>query len=351
MRVLILGGTIFLGRHLVDAALALGHQVTLFNRGQSHPHLYPKAQYPDLEQLRGDRDGGLDALRGRTWDTVIDTCGYIPRLVSDAARRLADAVAHYTFISSLSVYDDFTVAGIRETAAVRAIDDETVEDVTGDTYGPLKALCEQAAEAAMPGRVLNMRAGLLIGPYDPTDRFTYWVARVARSGDVLAPPSPAAQVQFIDARDAAAWVMRMAAQRRAGTYNVTGPAARLTFAHFLESCRAATGSDARFHWAAADFLAGRAVLPWIDLPLWVRDGSRGLLQVDIAKAVQAGLTFRALTETIADTLAWTSARPDTYAWQAGLTPTREAELLAAWCPLMRCTEGPHAEYNPLSRNC
>jgi 2'-hydroxyisoflavone reductase len=202
-----------------------------------------------------------------------------------------------------------------------------VEDVTRDTYGPLKALCERAAEAAMPGRVLNVRAGLLVGPYDPTDRFTYWAARMARGGDLLAPPTPEAQVQFIDARDVAAWVMRMAAHRTAGVYNVTGPATRLTFAQFLEASQIATGSNATWHWSSADFLASRAVRPWIDLPLWVRDEIRGLLQVDITKAVQTGLTFRALTETITDTLAWAGARPDTYVWQAGLTPQRETELL------------------------
>jgi len=333
MHILILGGTIFLGRHLVDAALALGHQVTLFNRGHHHPHLYPNAHYPHLEQLRGDRDGGLYVLKGRTWDAVVDTCGYVPRLVGDSARRLADAVDHYTFISSLSVYHDFTVAGIREEAAICTLEDETVEDVTAGangTYGPLKALCEQAAAAAMPGRVLNVRPGLLVGPYDPTDRFTYWPVRIARGGDVLAPPTSNAPVQFIDARDVAGWVIRMAEQKHVGVYNVTGPATRLTFASFLEACQVATGSDATLTWTSARFLAAHAVRPWVDLPLWLPDEKRGLLQVDIAKATGAGLTFRALTETITDTLAWAETRPDAHAWQAGLRPEREATLLTLW---------------------
>ena len=333
MNVLILGGTIFLGRHLVDAALTLGHQVTLFNRGQHNPHLYPNAQYPYIEQLRGDRDGGLDALKGRTWDAVVDTCGYVPRLVGASADLLADAVDHYTFISTLSVYHNFKVAGIREEAAVGTLEDETVEAVTAGasgTYGPLKALCEQAAEAAMPGRVLNVRAGLLVGPHDPTDRFTYWPVRVARGGDILAPPTPDAQVQFIDARDLAGWVIRMAEQKNAGIYNVTGPATRLTFEPFLAACKAAIGSDATFTWASERFLAEHGVRPWMHLPLWLPEEMRGMLQVDTAKATGVGLTFRALTETIADTLAWAGMRPDAHAWQAGLKPECEAALLTRW---------------------
>jgi 2'-hydroxyisoflavone reductase len=228
MKLLILGGTVFLGRHLTEAALAAGHDVTLFNRGQHNANLYP-----DLEKLRGDRDGGLDVLKGRTWDAVVDTCGYIPRLVRDSASLLSDAVDHYTFISTLSVYRDFRVRGLREEAPVGTLDDETVEEeVTAGsrgTYGPLKALCEQAAEAAMPGRVLCARPGLMVGPYDPTDRFTYWPVRVARGGQVLVPPTPQAPVQFIDARDLATWVMRMAEHNKTGVYNATGPAERLTF--------------------------------------------------------------------------------------------------------------------------
>jgi 2'-hydroxyisoflavone reductase len=201
MQVLILGGTVFLGRHLTEAALASGHDVTRFNRGQHNADLYP-----DHEKLRGDRDGGLDVLKGRTWDAVVDTCGYVPRLVRDSASRLADAVDHHTFISTLCL-PRLPGARAREEAAVGRLDDETVEAVTGGSqgsYGPLKALCEQAAKAAMPGRVLRVRPGLIVGPYDPTDRFTYWPVRVAHGGEVLAPPTPQAPVQLIDARDLAA---------------------------------------------------------------------------------------------------------------------------------------------------
>jgi 2'-hydroxyisoflavone reductase len=328
MKLLILGGTVFLGRHLIEAALASGHEVTLFNRGQHNADLYP-----DLEKLRGDRDGGLGALKGRTWDAVVDTCGYVPRLVRDAASLLADVVEHYTFISTLSVYNDLRVSGVREEAAVGMLADNTSEEVTAGssgTYGPLKALCEQAAEAVMPGRVLSVRPGLIVGPYDPTDRFTYWPVRLARGGDVLAPPTPEAPVQCIDGRDLAQWVVRMAVHRKTGVYNATGPAERLTFAQFLAACHRTIGQEVTLHWTSASFLAAQQVKPWRDLPLWVPEATRGLLQVDMTKAIADGLVFRPLSETIRDTLTWAQRRPANYVWQAGLSPEREARLLAQW---------------------
>jgi 2'-hydroxyisoflavone reductase len=325
MKLLVLGGTVFLGRHIVEVALAHHDDVTLFNRGQ-----HPLAFSATLEHIRGDRDGGLAGLKGRTWDAVVDTSGYVPRLVGDSARLLADAVGQYTFISSISVYKDFRVAPIHEEAAVGTLEDPTMEAVTGETYGPLKALCEQAAEQAMPGRVLCVRPGLIVGPHDPTDRFTYWPVRVARGGEVLAPPTPAAPVQFVDARDLAQWVRQMAAQQQTGVYHATGPAERLTFGPFLEVCTRTIESEAAFTWASAPFLAAQQVRPWIDLPLWVPEAKRGMLQADSTKAQAQGLAFRPLAETIADTLRWAHSRPDDYAWQAGLSPGREAEVLAAW---------------------
>ncbi len=218
MRILILGGTVFVGRHLVEAALARGHEVTLFNRGQHGPDLYP-----GVEKLRGDRDGGLDALRGRRWDAAIDTCGYVPRIVRASATLLANAVDHYTFISSVSVYPEAHTRHLDEDSPVGALDDESVEDVTPETYGPLKALCEQAAEGAMSGRALTIRPGLIVGPHDPTDRFTYWPRRVAQGGEVLAPGRPERPVQIIDARDLAAWTLQLVASGARGVYNATGP--------------------------------------------------------------------------------------------------------------------------------
>jgi uncharacterized protein YbjT (DUF2867 family) len=205
MNLLILGGTIFLGRHLVEAALRHNHQVTLFNRGRHQPELFP-----EVEKLRGDRDGGLEVMRGRQWDAVIDTSGYVPRLVQASAEILAGAVKHYTFISSISVYANFSPSGNNESTPLQVLADPTVETVTPETYGGLKALCEQTAEAAMPGRVLKVRAGLLVGPYDPIPRFAYWLRRVSQGGEVLAPGRPDRFIQLIDARDLAEWIIHMA---------------------------------------------------------------------------------------------------------------------------------------------
>lgn len=323
MKLLVLGGTVFLGRHVVNIALERGHDVTLFNRGKSNADLFP-----NLETLVGDRDGGLKALEGRQWDAVVDPSGYIPRLVADSARLLSDVVEHYAFVSSISVYDEFSKAGLTEDGSVGKLEDTAVEEVSGETYGPLKALCEEAASAAMPGRVLNVRAGLIVGPHDPTDRFTYWPVRVDQGGSILAPPSPDAPVQFIDARDLAAWILDMAERRKGGTYNVTGPAERLTMGEFLNNCIAATNSDALLQWTSGDALARHEVSPWVDLPLWLPEEMYGMADVSIANALKDGLTFRPSVDTIRDTLAWAKARPDSYEWKAGLRSERESRVLA-----------------------
>lgn len=204
MKILVLGGTRFLGRHIVEAALAGGHDITLFNRGQNNPDLFP-----EVEKLRGNRDGDLSALQGRQWDAVIDTCGFVPRIVQASAALLADSVRHYTFISSISVYADFSKPAMNENAPVGTMQDESIEEITAETYGPLKALCERTAEKAMPGRVLHIRPGYIVGPFDPTDRFTYWPRRVATGGEMLAPGRPDSQIQFVDVRDLANWIIRM----------------------------------------------------------------------------------------------------------------------------------------------
>jgi 2'-hydroxyisoflavone reductase len=327
MKLLILGGTVFLGRHLVDAGLARGHAVTLFNRGQHNAELYP-----EVEKLRGDRDGGLDVLRGRRWDVVIDTCGYVPRVVRASAELLSGAVERYVFISSISVYPSFRRPGLDETAPVGTLGDPSVEEVTGETYGPLKALCEQAAEAALPGRALVIRPGLIVGPHDPTDRFTYWPVRVARGGEVLAPGQPGRHTQFVDARDLAEWTVRMVEGGRTGTFNATGPAEPLVFGELLDACRAASGG-ARITWVDEAFLAEHEVGPWIELPLWVPESDAdtlGFSDVSVARALDAGLSFRPLADTVRDTLAWAMELPSDRAWRAGLKPEREAELLTAW---------------------
>jgi 2'-hydroxyisoflavone reductase len=324
MKLLVLGGTVFLGRHLVDAALAHGDEVTLFNRGEHNPELFP-----EVEKLRGNRDGDLSALRGRVWDTVVDTCGYVPRIVRDSATLLADTVGHYMFVSSLSVYSDTGKIGLTEEDPVGTLEDPTVEEVTGESYGPLKALCEQAAEAAMPGRVLNVRAGLIVGPHDASDRFTYWPLRVAAGGEVLAPEGPGVPAQFIDVRDIADWILRCAGANVTGVYNVTGPT--VTLGDVLITSRAASGSDAQFTWASEKFLLDNGVQPWSELPLWIPgDDAQGFHRVDISKATRAGLTFRPLAETVRDTLSWDVTRPSDRVWKAGLSPEREAQLLRLW---------------------
>jgi 2'-hydroxyisoflavone reductase len=328
MKLLILGGTVFLGRYLVETALARGHQVTLFNRGQHNPDLYP-----DVEKLRGDRDGGLDILRGRRWDAVIDTCGYVPRIVSASAELLAGAVDSYTFISSISVYPTFKEIGIDEGAPVGTLADPAVEEVTGESYGPLKALCEQAVEQALPGRALNIRPGLIVGPHDPTDRFTYWPHRVAQGGEVLAPGRPERHVQIVDVRDLAEWTVRAVEEGRAGVYNATGPDYALTMGRLLDTCREASGSEGRVTWVGEDFLAEKAVGPWIELPLWIPESdpdAAGFSDVNCGKAIGVGLAFRDLAETVRATLEWDAARPADREWRAGLKPEREAELLREW---------------------
>jgi 2'-hydroxyisoflavone reductase len=328
MKLLILGGTRFLGRHLVEAALVRGHQVTLFHRGKTAPGLFPQ-----VEHLLGDRDGGLGILEGRRWDAAVDTCGFVPRLVRASATRLAGAVAHYTFISSISVYAEPIPDEADEAAPVATVSDPADEALTAERYGALKALCERAAESAMPGRVLNVRAGLIVGPYDYTDRFPYWPRRLHRGGEVLAPGDGEQAVQWIDARDLAAWVLGRAQAGEAGVFNVTGPAEPYTLARFLYEAGAAVGGEAPIRWVDEAFLLERGVQPWSELPLWAPGHGR----IRVARALAAGLTPRPLAETVRDTLAWDLARPPgaprstaTLGGPGSLSAEREAELLRQW---------------------
>jgi 2'-hydroxyisoflavone reductase len=286
-----------------------------------------------VEQLRGNRDSDLSALAGRQWDAVIDTSGYFPREIVAATAVLAGSVGHYTFISSISAYADFARVGMTEDAPLATLADPTVEEITGETYGPLKALCEGAAQAAMPGRTLVIRPGLIVGPYDPTDRFTYWPHRIAAGGAVLAPGRPERAIQFIDARDLAEWALRLAERQVAGVFHATGPAAPLAFGDLLAACQAVGGGDARLTWVGEPFLEVQGVEPWSALPLWIPESDpthAGFCRVDCARALAAGLTFRPLARTVRDTLDWAATRPADRAWRAGLTREREAELLAAW---------------------
>lgn len=324
MKLLILGGTVFLGRHLVEAALARGHEVTLFNRGQHYPELFPH-----VEKLRGDRSGDLSALRGRHWDAVIDTSGYLPRIVHASAAMLANAVDHYIFISSISVYADFSTLGMEEHAPVSKLEDENEEEITDETYGALKALCEQAAEAVLPDRVLNIRPGLIVGPDDPTDRFTYWPYRVAQGGEMLAPGRPDQQTQFIDVRDLAAWIVGMVEAGKTGVYNATGPDYILTMGQFLAECQAETRNPIRLTWVG-DAFAMDMMEQGVNWQPWAPDTYAGVRAVNCTKAFADGLTFRPLADTIRDTLTWKAGHPLDAERRSGLKPEQEAQLLQDW---------------------
>ncbi len=327
-RLLILGGTSFLGPQLVDAARDLGFTITLFNRGKTNPEMFP-----DLEKLRGDRDGNLKALEGRSFDVVVDTSGYVPRHVRDSATMLAATAKLYVFISTISVYRDTSRPGMDETTPVGTLEDETVEKVTGETYGPLKALCEKAAETAMPGRVTVIRPGLIVGPQDPSDRFTYWPVRVSRGGEMLAPGSPSDPVQFIDVRDLADWTIRMSRDGATGVFNATGPQKELGMGRFLETCRKVSRSRATLTWADAAFLEQQKVAAWSDMPCWVppTGETAGFSRASSARALARGLTYRSLDRTVGDTLSWwkSLSKERQSALKAGVSPERETEVLAA----------------------
>jgi 2'-hydroxyisoflavone reductase len=325
LRILILGGTGFLGPHLVANAVARGHGLTLFNRGKTHPELFP-----DLEKLRGDRDGKLEALKGRKWDAVIDTSGYVPRIVKLSADLLAPEVKQYVFISSISVYPDDVKPGANESAPVQELKEPGSEDVRKH-YGALKASCEKAAEQAMPGRATSIRPGLIVGPGDPTDRYTYWPARIDRGGEALAPGAGEDPVQYVDARDLAAFVVHAIEDVATGTFNATGPEKTLTMKRLLESVRKAASNPASLTWVPEKFLEEHKVSAWQDMPVWAGAGA-GFTQIDCRKAIGKGLRFRAPEETARDTLAWWKTLPEDRRskLRAGLSADREKEVLAAW---------------------
>lgn len=337
MKVLVIGGTRFVGRHFVTAVQARGHELTLFNRGR-----HAAAPLEGVETILGDRFNDLDKLAGRRWDVVLDTCGLLPRAVRAAAEALRDAVNAYLFISSQSVYADVSRPGVDESSPTKTLTDEQLEKANavdpatasaasyGDMYGGLKALCEQAAEEVMPGRVLVVRPGLIVGPYDYTDRFTYWVARVARGSEVLAPGSPQRYVQFIDARDLGEWMVTMIENQRAGVYNCNGLPGAVTMGHLLEECKAVSGSDASFTWVDEEFLMREQVAPWSELPLWLPESApelSGFMFASVDKAIAAGLKLRSLTDTVADTLTWWQATAEIEPLKAGLDPEKEQRLL------------------------
>jgi len=331
--ILVLGGTGHLGPHVVEAALARGHTVTLFNRGKTRPELFP-----NVEKLQGDRDGKLEALKGRTWDSVVDTSAYVPRITKLSAELLAPSVGQYVNISTISVYANRDRPGADETAPVATLPDPTSEDVKAH-YGALKALCEQAAEAAMPGRVANLRPGLIIGPGDPTGRFSHWPSRMAEGGEALCPGDGETPVQYIDGRDLGAWIVKVVEDGAVGTFNALGPERRITMKEVLEACNAAAGNKATLTWVDAAFLDQHDVRSWSELPMWfdAKGDMAGFGTMSNARAVAAGLTFRPILDTAKDTLAWLDTLPESIPEDkrkrmrsSGLARDKEAKVLAAW---------------------
>src|SRR4051794_26843465 len=324
MRLLVLGGTRFVGRHVAEAALAAGWELTLFNRGESDP-----AAFPEAERLTGDRDGGLDALKGGEWDAVVDTSGYVPRIVRQSAEALSGRCERYLFISSAGVYADKSQPGLAEDAPLVHLDDPYSEDVA-EHYDGLKALCEDVVKDTFNERATIIRPGLIVGPHDATNRFTYWVTRIARGGDVLAPEPRDQPVQVIDARDLAAFVTRLAVGG-SGVYNAVGDVT--TMESTLATIAEATDAAARMHWVDEDRLLAAGLAPWRDVPLWLAPASdpayAGFLAMSNARAKAAGLELRQLADTVRDTLAWalTAAAPPGPV--AGLDPELEQRLLAA----------------------
>lgn len=339
MKLLIIGGTRFLGRHLVEAGLARSHEITVFNRGR-----LSSAEIPGVESVHGDRHRDLGRLSGRQWDAAIDTCGYLPQSLSLSARALSGSVGLYVFVSSISAYADFSEPDFDETAptaklsAEQRTQAESVDlagDITapvlGEAYGALKALCEQAAEKEMPGRVLNVRPGLIVGSYDHTDRFSYWVIRTVDGGEVLAPGDPERFVQLIDARDLADWILLAAENHQSGTFNATGKPFEMTMGMMLAEIRDTTAVDASFTWVTEEFLEAENVEPWTELPLYLPESDRsvsGFLSANVDKALATGLNFRQLSQTVREVLAWRQKQDRPL--RAGLDRSRERRLLEKW---------------------
>lgn len=333
LKLLILGGTGFLGPHTVRYALARGHSMTLFNRGKSDPDLF------ELETLIGDRHDDLEALKGRDWDAVIDTTAYVPRHVTATTELLKDHIKQYVVISSLSVYADQSIPHQDEDGAVIELDQEVLDSVrtireSFPHYGGMKAHCEKAAEEVMPGRVTVIRPGLIVGPRDTSRRFTYWPVRIDQGGEVLAPGDGADAVQYIDVRDLAEFIITTIEENDTRVFNAVGPAHPMNMAMLLYGIRAVTTAGAQFTWVHTDFLREHEVAAWTDLPVWVppRDGYEGFAMRDNSRAIAAGMTFRPLADTARATLDWYHAQPKEDQEKLGprLSLEREKEVLAAW---------------------
>lgn len=331
MKLLVLGGTGFLGPQIVQAALARKHTVTLFNRGKTNAELFP-----ETEKLQGDRNGDLASLAGKKWDAVIDVPATLPRWVKLSADALKDACKQYLFISTVSVYDDYSKP-VDESAHTFDVDPklDDIKRITNENmnlYGSLKRRCEAIVSETFGERgAVIVRPGLIVGPDDPSDRFTYWPVRVDRGGTVLAPGNGKDGVQFVDAHDLGAFVVKLLEDGHAGTYNATGPASDLSMAEFLYGCRAATSSEVKFEWVDTQFLLEQGVQPFSEIPMWIPGADHEhFMRIDCSKAKSVGLNFRPLGLTAKATTVWAGTRPKDYRWQAGLSAEREAAILEAW---------------------
>ena len=337
MKILILGGTKFLGRHLINAALKNNHEVTLFNRGTK----YSDENFPEAEQIHGDRNFDLENLGDKTFDAVIDTSGYLPQTVKISAEFLKDKVGQYVFISSGSVYPETPEPNYDETTATAKLSDEQLKQIAeidpkrelngkvlGENYGALKKLCEEEIERVMPNRVLSVRAGMIVGEFDWTDRFTYWVMRIAKGGEVLAPGKPENFVQMIDASDLSEWIIGMLERGENGIFNVTGKPFEMNFGQMLDAIKNATNSDAEFIWADEKFLTENNVQPWNEMPFYLPESfveARGFLAMNVDKALAKNLRFRSFEKTVTDVLNWREKQ--NFEMRAGISAEREKELL------------------------
>ncbi len=323
MNILILGGTVFLGIQLVHSAQKRNHNVTLFNRGKRNPDIFH-----DVEKLIGDRNGDLSALKGRTFDAIIDTSGHLPGSVRKSAEILKDS-GHYTFISSISAYKDFSKNGMTEESETGVLTDGNTEVMTMENYGPLKVLCENAVSEVFEERALNIRPGLIVGENDWSDRFTYWIHRINEGGKVLVPESKNYHTQFIDVKDLADWIIKMSEEKKSGLYNATGPDTPLTMEELMKACQKVAETESELVWIDEKFILDENVAPWTELPLWVPKEEQGVNNVDISKAIKDGLKFRPLEETLRDTLKFDQSRKD-YILKTGLKTDREAEIIKKW---------------------
>jgi 2'-hydroxyisoflavone reductase len=330
MNLLILGGTRFVGRHVVTTALERGHRVTVFHRGNT-----PLENMPDVQHILGDREIDVTLLGTRAWDAIIDTNGYVPKHVRAACQTLANA-GHYTFVSTISVHADNATPNADETYPLGVITSEKIaavdsaKQIDGENYGPLKALCESEVAQAFGSRALIVRPGMIVGPFDYTDRFTYWVRRVAQGGDILVPDALTQRWQFIDGRDLAQFIVTLSENRATGVFGATGPTpdTRMSAGDVLRGIAAVAGVRANFVPLNKAFMEEHDLFSWSNLPFFLpadAPDTAGLYEVNCARAVAAGLRFRPLAETLRDTLAWDRARGGEL--KMGLSDARHAELL------------------------